>query len=710
MKHFLSAAILGLFLLVSFSAFSQKSKQSSVLIPYNQDGKWGLSRTDKSFVIAPQYDELTYHAPYFFARKGEQRDILSADGAVIGSFDLLIGAIDENRFLIFKEAATPVPSDIFSNRRTFQQYETSFLLYKLENDQLTLLSEASNDAYLLMPAADKTKIPQLYVLTKNGLSGVYDVAAERFLIEPAYKHLHFPLGNVIIAFNEADDMVVKHRDGTTLPTSIWYAKRELMEVLDNGYFTTVVAGADPAKVPTYNYKLDFRTPDGTIKIKEGNDLKVKPEIDMLVCETIDSDGNHLNNLYDLEGNLLLADVLEYDNYYPNLLHVYGAGYENFLGLYNYKKRKMVWKNDFPKTAKVKIETRYGIPKIAVDTTTYFIDDQGRTLMRIGQHSSYFARVLELMKTIKVYRNSSAQAPYKEKKYTAFRDSKEQPFAIYDENYRKVTTMDEYLSNIDGEIIAFRKGNNWGLSDVDQNLVPVQYDSITYSNVYYNFRLYKDGKAQLYLKDAKKILPAEGYDDGIAYRDHNFFLGIKYERNAGFDLNPISYKYLKCQVDLLDDKGKVLYSFKKTSDLKIDFALTASNQIIAFSEDNQYTHFFIHDTQTKKITEVSDRFAGFERLNGRPVIATFYTDKGQEVWNINTWERIKTLNESRGLYKSKSVLFQNGAVQLPALALIEVVERPNPEYERNFFANQRTRTETVIGYMSVNGTFYGNFSK
>lgn len=701
-----------LFLLLIFAVSGNaQNSDNNLLIPYLKNDKWGLSFKDKSIKITPQYDVIAIIHPYFLAQKEEELFVLNSEGTVLSSDFYYIGEIDqEQSYLFFKLHNN---TDSLSVSGKFIQYNSSFHLYKLENNHFTLLIDLPSNAVVnKTPSIGRKVLPNLYIITKNGLHGVYDVKNENVLVEPKYKHLHIPEGNYIIAYNDAEDMEIRHINGSTLPKNKAYINHDISEILDNGYFITTSEGEVPKKYA--NYKRDLRTPEGKTVIGNGY-IEVLKNIGMIRCQVESTlKGNErLSNYYDFQGNLLLSEIREYKKSSPNLLGIFGKGYDNLIGLYNYKTRKMVWKNDFPETPKVKLvhHSDFGFSEIEVDTTFYYFDDKGNNLMKTGGYNRYYNRYKKA-KTIKIlpsYRDF--ENPYKYKYFTAIRSSEKQPFVIYDENYRKMENMQDFLGNFDSKIYAFKEYDKWKLGNFDGLVLPEQYDSITFTKTDRNFRLYKNGTSQIYLKKAKKLIPAYDYDDAIGYEHHDYYLGIKYLENLKRGQDHRFYKYLKCRVDLIDDNGNVVYSFTNNPEIGLKYTLTKTNQIIEYPDDNKYFYFRIHDTKTKEVINMKERFLRFENYKDMPVVAILASDNVRDdgkkgLWNINKQEWIIPLSTESKSYQSNEMEFHNQSDTLETIALTEITD--NPEYYKSgFFSNEPQRFYTIIGYIGIDGTFYAD---
>lgn len=691
---------------------SQNVNKNDLLIPYYKNNKWGLSNIKKTVKIEPKFGELFYIPPYFLVDKNEKQDILDSNGKSISSDYLYVQAIGKDSYLFFKKAPTHIASNV-SAYYNFAQYTTSYYLYKLENNKLTKLTEGTTDAFFKLSPYLNRKTSNLYVITQDDLMGIYDISKQKYLIDPKYKNIHIPEGNHIIAYNDSNNMEIKHINGSLLPKNKSYINKNIAQILDNGYYIVTPENESPKKYG--NYKRDLQTPDGKTVIEGGLNMKVLTDIDMIQCqiESTIKGNEQLYNYYDLQGNLLLSEIREYKMSSPNLMAVFGKGYDNLVGLYNYKSRKMVWENDFPKTSKVKFYVNYdfGVTQIEVDTTFHYIDDKGKSLMNISGYRRYNSQYKKA-KTLKITPQYNPEDPYKYKYLTALRDSEDKPFAIYDENYKKVENMQEFLGNSRTETYAFKEYDKWKLADFDGLVLPEQYDSITFTKTDYNFRLYKNGKSQIYLKKLKKLLPAYDYDDAIGYEHHNYYLGIKYLENLKRGQDYRFYKYLKCQVDLIDDKGNVIYSFVNTPEIGIKYALTKTNQIIEYPEDNKYFHFRVHDTKSKKIKNIKERILRFESYKDMPVLAVLGSDnivddKLRGLWNINKHEWIRNLSKESKTYQSHEIDFNNKKETLKTLSITEVTD--NPDYWKNrsalFFEEPPQRFYNIIGYISIDGTFY-----
>lgn len=713
--RFLNKYILLFLLLIFAVSGNAQNSDNNLLIPYLKNDKWGLCDAKKSVKIKPQFDELFSINPYFLAIKNEQQEILDSKGKTIASDYLFATTIDKDSYLFFKQAPVHSVSDI-SVYCNFTRYTTSYYLYKLQNNKLTKLTEGTIDAMVkLLPHLNKKNAPSFYVITENGLMGIYDIVKQQFLIEPKYKHIHIPEGNYIIAYNDFNDLEIKHYNGSSLPKNKSYMNKNIIEILDNGYYVVIPEGENVKKHA--NYKRDLRTPEGKTVIENGLNMRVLKGIDMIQCqiESTLKGNERLSNYYDFQGNLLLSEIREYKMSSPNLLGIFGKGYDNLIGLYNYKTQKMVWKNDFPETPKVKLvhHSDFGFSEIEVDTTFYYFDDKGNNLVKTGGYNRYYNRYKKA-KTIKIlpsYRDF--ENPYKYKYFTAIRSSEKQPFVIYDENYRKMENMQDFLGNFDSKIYAFKEHDKWKLGNFDGLVLPEQYDSITFTKTDHNFRLYKNGTSQIYLKKAKKLIPAYDYDDAIGYEHHDYYLGIKYLENLKRGQDHRFYKYLKCRVDLIDNNGNVVYSFTNNPEIGIKYTLTKTNQIIEYPDDNKYFYFRIHDTKTKEVINTKERFLRFESYKDMPVVAVLANDNVRDdgkkgLWNINKQEWIIPLSTESKSYQSNEMDFHNQNDTLKTLALTEITD--NPEYYKNrsiFSSPEPQRFYTIIGYIGIDGTFYAD---
>lgn len=706
--------IFSILFLCFFIGNAQKTN-TDLLVPYYKNSKWGLCDIKKKVKVEPEFDELFYISPYFIAVKNGQQKILDNNGKSISSDDYLYaGAIDKNSYLFFKQAPIHSVSNI-SAYHNFAKYTTSYYLYKLQNNKLIKLTEGTTDALIkLSPYLDTKKSHGLYVITENELMGIFDIVKQQYLVEPKYKHIHIPKGNYIIAYNDFNDLEIKHLNGSSLPKNESYMDKNITEILDNGYY---IASPEGQSSKGYgNYKWDLRTPEGKTAIENGLNMWVLKDIGMIRCQIESTLQSHeqLYNYYDFQGNLLLSEIREYKISSPNLMGIFGKGYDNLIGLYNYKTRKMVWKNDFPETPKVKLISNYdfGFSQIEVDTTFYYFDDKGNNLMRTGGYNRYYNRY-KTAKTIKVSAPYNPEDPFKYKYFTALRKkSEKKPFVIYDENYQKVESMQDFLGNSNQNIYAFKENNKWKLANFNGLVLTEQYDSITFTKTEYNFRLYKDGKSQIYLKKAKKLVPAYNYDDAIGYEHHNYYLGIKYLEDLKHWQDYRFYDQLKCKIDLIDEKGNVVYSFINNPEIGLKYALTKTNQIIEYPEDNKYFYFRIHNTKTKEIKDIKERFLGFENYKDMPLAAVLASDNVREdgvrgLWNINKMKWIRPLTKESKTYQSQEVEFYNQKDTLKTLALIEVTDNPEYYKKSSVFSNEPQRFYTIIGYININGTFYAD---
>lgn len=707
MKHyFLAVIFFGLFV------NAQPSLKNNILIPYYQNNEWGLSLKDKSVKVIPQYDAIVCIYPYFLAQKDDVIEILNDKGKSIGKDYLYVGEIKKDTsYLFIKESTNPSETYILEGNNILR-YENSFYLYKLENNKFKKLTDETSDAIIVKIRNGRAITPNLFFVTKNGLTGVYDVVKERYLIEPKYKNFRIPNGDYIIAYNSENDLEIKHKTGTLLPKNPSYLNNEITEILDNGYYIVSLEGQK--NLNGYgNHRWDLRTPEGKTVINGGLNMRVLKDIGMIRCpiENTLKENKPLYNYYDLQGNLLLSEIRDYKMSSPNLIGIFGKGYDNLIGLYNYKSRKMVWENNFPETSKVKLihNSDFGFSQIEVDTTFYYFDDKGNNIAKTGGYNRHYNRY-KMAKTIKVSAPYNPDNPFKYKYFTALRNSEKKPFVIYDENYQKVENMQDFLGNFNQNIYAFKENNKWKLADFDGLVLSEQYDSITFTKTEYNFRLYKDGKSQIYLKKAKKLIPAYDYDDAIGYEHHDYYLGIKYLEKLRRGDDYRGYKYLKCQVDLIDNKGNVVYSFINDPEIGIKYALTKTNQIIEYPDDNKYFYFRIHNTKTKEIKDIKERFLYFESYKDMPVVAVLASesivDDGKKgLWNINKEEWIRPLKKESITYQSQEIDFLYQKEKLNALSLIEVTD--NPEYYKNpsFFSGEPQRFYTIMGYIGIDGTFY-----
>ncbi|MBA5791812.1 hypothetical protein H1R17_11355 [Flavobacterium sp. xlx-214] len=701
--------ILLLSILISFKTIAQKHK-TDILVPYFKNNKWGLVTDSKTVKIPPKYDALIYIHPYYLAQKDSITDILDINGKSIGKNYLYVGEIKKDKSYLFIENASIHAQSNIYGENSINQYDSSFYLYKLENNQFTKLTDATSDALLANIRNGRLITPNFFFVTKNGLSGVYDIVKERYLIEPKYKNFHVPKGNYIIAYNDEKNIVIKHQNGTTLAKNASYLNKNIIEILDNGYCIITPEDQNPKK--TVHHKLDLVSPEGKTVIKNGLNMRVLTDIGMIICqnETTLKEYERLYNYYDLKGNLLLTDVSEHKMSSPNLLGIFGKEYDKLNGLYNYKTRKMVWENSFTEKEKVRLVHHFdfGFSQIEVDTTFFFINDQGTNVMSIGGYNRSY-NLYNRAKTIKISPPYNPEDPFKYKYLTALRTSEKKPFVIYDENYKKAENIQEFLGNSDQNIYAFKEFDKWKLADFDGLVLSDKYDSITYTKTDHNFRLYKNGQSQIYLRKAKKLIPVFDYDDAIGYEHHNYYLGIKYLEKLKRGDDYRSYKYLKCQVDLIDTKGNIIYSFNNDPDISISYALTATNQIVEYPEDNKYFHFRIHNTKTKEIKTMKERILSFENYKDMPVLVNLASDNivddhKRGLWNINKYEWIRTLTKENISYQSQEIDFYNEKERLNTLSLIEV--KDNPDYKPDIFLREKSRRiNTIIGYINIDGTFY-----
>lgn len=700
-------SFLSAFLLLSNIIFCQNKK---VLVPYLKNNEWGLSNLDKKIVVTPKYNEITYINPYFLARKDSLIKVLNSEGKLIGSDFIFLTTIQpKNIYLFIKEAPIHNKSNT-SGDYHLARYATSFYLYKLKNNKFSQLTNGTSDALLIENINTNRKTANLFFVTANNLTGVYDVQNEKYLINPKYKNFHIPEGNFIIAYNNENDLEVRNKNGSLLSQNTNYVNKNITKILDNGYYVTVPNGEDPKT--SINYKRNLLTPEGKIVIKEGLNMRVLEVIDMIQCQIESTIKEHekLYNYYDLQGNLLLSEIKEYQISSPNLLGIYGKGYNNLIGLYNYKTREMVWKNDFKENSKVKLEHHYdfGFSELDVDTTFYYFDDKGNNLMKVGGYNRHYNRYKKA-KTIKITPPYNPEDPFKYRYLTALRNSEEKPFEIYNEKYQKVDNIQDFLGNSSTETYAFKENNKWKLGNFDGLVFKEQYDSITFTKTDFNFRLYKNGKSQIYLKKAKKLIPAFDYDEAIGYEHYNYYLGIKYLEKLKHWQDYRNYDQLKCKIDLIDSKGNIIYTFINTPEIGLKYALTKTNQIIEYPEDNKYFHFRIHNTKTKEIKDIKERILYLENYKDMPVVAILASDNivddnTRGLWNINKNEWLRTLTKESITYQSQEVEFTNNKEIVETLALIEI--KDNPNYKQDFFfAEEPRRIRKIIGYISIDGTFF-----
>lgn|GEM_PF-2498208 len=719
-----------------FSNRLSAQEKSDVLIPYLKNGKWGLCTKDKAIKVIPIYDNVNLEAPYFFAVKNNAIKALDLQGRVIDSFQQFL-RLGKDSFLCFSFSGNYDSSAIFTNNPNLMQFDTSFNVRLLHDNKSIRFVDGTVDALITVKSIspiNQSESDFLFV-NHNGKTGLYDIRENYFAILPKYTKYHVINDNIVIAQDENGQMETWDLTVGKLKNNSNYLDENVTEIWSNGNYVRAASGQGEKSWSSIQFKWDLLAPSGKVLLSACQSLNANAETGIISCiDTLNSSFTPYS-LYDFNGKLLLKGVRKFDYDFKNLLSIYGPGYEQFIGLYNFKLHKFVWENNYPASVKVKLFRDMPLPRIEVDTMTYFIDDQGNKLLTLGNYNRYYAKAFQLMKNVNIYKPKMGNQTFKEQKYTAIRPNINVPFSIYDENYRKIEKMDDFLGNDNQVLYAFKKNKKWGLANWDSVIIQPIYDSIRITKSYRNFLMTKDNRRYIYLSKVKKLLPADGYDDAIGYSGHNCFLGIKYLDTFKRGEDWRWAKQLKCRLDLMDSTGKVLYSTVVNPEFNLDYALTKNNKIIELAEDNRYNYFYVYDPSEDTTVRIEKKFAGFETFQDLPVVIKFRNKDGSlELLNAND---LKPINYKVGQFvfpdsaskksaaffsdfqdngdltsfSSRPVQFSNGSDTLNCLALMQNTKTPNPDYLNpkvlftSQFSSPFNREHKVIGYISVDGVLY-----
>lgn len=691
---------------------SAQDKQD-VLIPYLKNGKWGLCTKEKVIKVISIYDNLNLEVPYYFAVENNAIKALDSQGRVVDSFQQFL-RLGEDSFLCFRFSSHYDSSAIFTNNPNLMQFDTSFNVHLLHDNKSIRFVDGTVDALIAVKSISliNQSKPDFLFVNQNGKTGLYDIRKNHFLISPKYTKYHVINDNIVIAQDENGQMETWDLTFGKLKNNPNYLNENVTEIWSNGNYVRPTSGQSEKSRNSIRYKWDLVASTGKVLLSACQNLKANTETGIISCvDSINSNGE-IYSLYDFNGKFLMKNVRKFKQDFTNLLSIYGLGYEQFVGLYNIKTKRFVWKNNNPDSVRVKLFTDMPIPKIEVDTITYFVNDQGKILDSYSNYRLNYVDAIQLAKTIQVFKPKSDFEPYREDKFVAIRANKKLTFQIYDEGYEKVDKMDDFLGNSSKGIYAFKKDGKWGFADIDHVIYPPEYDSVQLTQSYRNFLMTKNGMNYIYLPKANKILPATGYDDAIAYADHNYYLGIKYLDTLKRGENWSTCKRLKTRLDLIDSVGNVVYSKILKPEFNLDYALTKNNKIIERAEDSRYNYFYIYDPSKDTAVQIEKKFAGFESFQDLPVLLKFYNEDGNiDILIANSLLPIQHGNGERVFFTSEPVQFRNNKDTVNCIKLIEISEKENPDYLKILVnapeksMNPWIRTEKVIGYISIDGVLY-----
>lgn len=694
------------------------SNAGEALIPYRKGTKWGLCTKGRKTIIPATYKEIFFLPPYYFATDANDKLLIfGLDGKKLGNCDDFDRVTGTDSFLVWRETDLNSEDNVSGPfHHSFNAYEKGYDLWLLHNDRLNKLTDGAIIASLVGSGnnAFQEAQPDIFFVVKGHKTGVYHLARNTWIIPPAYDQFIVPEGNRIIAFNGDEAIKVFDYNGKEFPAYPHYKDTNICQIFEDGNFLRVSPNSPETAFPKGKKRarafFEIVAAAGNILQNNLTGIEVFPKHQLILAGTTTS--ANIRNLYNSRGELLMEDIRSTDRYNENVL-AFTDQNDRLKALYNTNTKDFIWRNTFPDAISVSLDGD-AFPGIETVDSYYVLNNAGQVLMSYDRRKESDFTVKRIYHV--EYKKPDGTIAFQ--RFLALRSSKNEKFRYYDEQYQELKSIDSMLPAFGTSVIAYSKNGKWVVADHLLQPLTETYDSIRYTYSYKNFMLFKEGKQYIYLVQARRLLPATGYDDGVGYAHHNAFLGLKYGTVLPPNQSNEQYTSANCQVDLLDAGGNVQYSMHNNDQayFNIDYQLTANNLIVATGEYTRAKYSKITDTKNaaKKFEQPAGLLTDKPDYHKMPVLFNWY-DPAREKTEILSAASFNPVPfekpgpedfYNRLFYRYAPKDFVNGSNIIRTIEVTEIREKRNPNYRiTNLGQEERVRTEIVIGYISLDGTCY-----
>lgn len=693
------------------------SNAGEALIPYRKGTNWGLCTKGKKIIIPATYKAITFLSPYYFATDAQDKALIfDLNGKKIGACDDFERVTGTDSFLVWSETNLISEGNISAPfHHSFNAYEKGYDLFLLHKNRLSKLTEGTIVASFVGPGDNvfQETQPDFFFVVKGHKTGVYHLKRNSWIVPPQYDSFIVPEGNRIIAYNAGEAINVFDYNGQELPANIHYKDTNICQVFDDGNFLRVSPNSPSTALPkgTRRAQASFEIVAATGKILQDKltEVQVLPKCQLILAGTMASES--MFNLYNSQGKLLLADIRGTGGYKNTMALNDRNGH--LKAIYSEKTKGFIWQDTFPGNVSVSLDGG-AFPGIKTVDTYFVLDDAGKLLLS-------YDRRKEPDFMVKRDYNVAYEKPDRTtafKQFLAIRPSKNEKFRYYDEQYEELKGIDSMLPAFGASVIAYSKNGKWVVADHLLQPLTEAFDSARYTYSYKNFMLFKEGKQYIYLVQARRLLPAAGYDDAVGYAHHHTFLGLKYGTVLPANQSNEQYTSANCQIDLLDAGGKVQYSMRNNDQayFNIDYQLTANNLIVATGGSSRVKYSKITDPKNpaKKLEQPTGLLTAKPDYHKMPVLFNWYDPEHEKTEILTAASFSPVPFEKPGpedfynrlFYRYAPKDFVNGGSIIRSIEVTEIREKRNPNYRMTDLGQEeRIRTEIVIGYIGLDGVCY-----